>query len=94
METLTEMSTLSTMSSHNQPALQYTAELSPCCVQTIEKEIALNSMMMCADCRRMIKGFLSERSFSHFVAFCKSRKRQISCHKLENRFIVTYASIV
>ncbi len=74
------------------PDEQNTSPISTCCNETIEQEMALNSMIMCPICRKIIKSFVSHNAYRHFVTFCRSRKREIACHKVNERFIVTYNS--
>ncbi len=68
--------------------------IADCCAETIDKEISLNSMVMCPNCKRIIKGFLSRNAFSHYVTFCESRKRQITTHKYASRYIVTFNPVI
>ena len=68
--------------------------IADCCADTIDKEISLNSMVMCPNCKRIIKGFLSKNAFSHYVTFCESRKRQITRHKYASRYIVTFNPVI
>jgi len=51
--------------------------LSACCRQTVRSHVAHNPMMVCPDCKMMIKCFSDERSFNNYVTFCKSRGRRI-----------------
>ena len=51
--------------------------LAPCCRQTVRSHVAHNPMMVCPDCKLMIKCFSDERSFNNYVTFCRSRGRRI-----------------
>ena len=51
--------------------------LAACCRQTVRSHVAHNPMMVCPDCKMMIKCFADERSFNNYVTFCKSRGRRI-----------------
>jgi len=51
--------------------------LTPCCRQTVRSHVAHNPMMVCPDCKMMIKCFGDEKSFNNYVTFCKSRGRRI-----------------
>ncbi|MEI6833558.1 MAG: hypothetical protein WCL28_06150 [bacterium] len=51
--------------------------LTPCCRQTVRSHVAHNPMMVCPDCKMMIKCFADEKSFNNYVTFCKSRGRRI-----------------
>lgn len=68
--------------------------LKECCIRIIRQEIALNSMVMCPTCHRMIKGFRTKNAFLHYVRFCKTRRRAITCHKLDEYYIVTYQQMI
>ena len=51
--------------------------LTPCCRKTVRSHVAHNPMMVCPDCKMMIKCFSDEKSFNNYVTFCKSRGRRI-----------------
>jgi len=51
--------------------------LPSCCRQTVRSHVAHNPMMVCPDCKIMIKCFADERSFNNYVTFCRSRGRRI-----------------
>jgi hypothetical protein len=51
--------------------------LQPCCRQTVRSHVTHNPMMVCADCKIMIKCFDDEKSFNNYVTFCRSRGRRI-----------------
>ncbi len=50
-------------------------EVPACCQQTIEKLAKCNQMMVCGQCRQIIKVFDEITPFKHFVRFCESRNR-------------------
>lgn len=53
-------------------------KLSPCCRKTVKSHVAHNPMMVCGDCKMMIKCFGDEKSFNNYVTFCRSRGRRIT----------------
>lgn len=64
--------------------------LGVCCRHTIEDGIALNSLLFCPECRNKIKGYSTKAAFKNYVDYCRTRRRNISCHKVDDRYIVTY----
>ena len=52
-------------------------DLQACCRQTVRSHVAHNPMMVCPDCKIMIKCFADERSFKNYVTFCRSRGRRV-----------------
>jgi hypothetical protein len=61
------------------PLMEETAlrNLTPCCRQTVRSHVAHNPMMVCPDCKMMIKCFSDEKSFNNYVIFCKGQSRRI-----------------
>lgn len=53
------------------------ARISPCCRATILSHVQHNPMMVCPDCKTMIKCFLEERASQNYEVFCRSRNRKI-----------------
>jgi hypothetical protein len=51
--------------------------LQACCRQTIRRHVAHNPMMVCPDCKIMIKCFSDEKSYNNYVTFCRGRGRRI-----------------
>ena len=51
--------------------------LPACCRQTVRSHVAHNPMMVCPDCKIMIKCFVDEKSYNNYVTFCRSRGRRI-----------------
>lgn len=51
--------------------------LPPCCRETVRSHVAHNPMMVCPDCKIMIKCFADEKSFNNYLTFCKSRGRRV-----------------
>jgi hypothetical protein len=52
-------------------------DLPPCCRETVKSHVAHNPMMVCPDCKIMIKCFSDEKSFNNYLTFCRSRGRRV-----------------
>lgn len=66
--------------------------LSACCKDTIDMHAANNPMMVCAECKQIIKYFDDERAFRNYCAFCVSRHRPIQAAKYKDIFVVVFRS--
>jgi hypothetical protein len=51
--------------------------LPPCCRETVRSHVFHNPMMVCPDCKIMIKCFSDEKSFNNYLTFCRSRGRRV-----------------
>lgn len=63
-----------------------------CCKETIRMHAANNPMMVCSDCKQIIKCFDEERPFKNYQRFCASRHRKILVTTYDNRFVVVFRS--
>ena len=63
-----------------------------CCINTIDSHAEINPIMVCGDCRHIIKCFHDERSYMNFLAFCHSRSRNVKAIKYDKYFVVVYQS--
>ena len=61
-----------------------------CCRQTVRRHVAHNPMMVCPDCKIMIKCFSDERSFNNYLTFCRSRGRRVKTASDVGFFFVMY----
>lgn len=50
--------------------------LRPCCQETILQHAGYNPMMLCPNCKHIIKCFTREDAFRNYVTFCDSRGRE------------------
>jgi hypothetical protein len=66
--------------------------LNDCCKRTIDMHAANNAMMVCSDCKQIIKCFDNERSFRNYQVFCASRHRRILATHYSQRRIVIFRS--
>lgn len=64
--------------------------LQGCCIQTVKLHAAHNPMMMCPECKQIVKCFRDEKTFRNYVKFCKSRHRKISIARHDDMQIVLY----
>ena len=51
--------------------------LRPCCRETVRSHVTHNPMMVCPDCKIMIKCFSDEKSFNNYLTFCRTRGRRV-----------------
>lgn len=63
-----------------------------CCVTTVDALSANNSMMVCSECKQIIKTFKDERAYKNYVIFCRGRSRVIQTAFREGQWIVVYHS--
>lgn len=61
-----------------------------CCLSTVRLHIRHNPMMVCDQCRMVIKGFLDESAFMNYLKFCHSRGRCVVTGSFENYFILSF----
>ena len=64
--------------------------LSPCCRATIEKHASHNPMLVCPDCRKMIKCYQEYTAFKRYVQFCLSQGREIHLAEHIGYQIITF----
>ena len=51
-----------------------------CCRNTVILHGSLNQMMVCSECKTVIKYFLSKKEFQNYESFCRSKNRKYSTH--------------
>lgn len=68
------------------------SDLSPCCESTIRQHVKFNPMMVCAECKNIIKCFSEERAYQNYLTFCKSRKRPVVTGMVEEYYTVAFRS--
>lgn len=64
----------------------------PCCVETITVHARFNPMMVCSECKHIIKCFKDEDAYSKYLIFCKSRKRQVSIGRVADYHTIIFKS--
>jgi hypothetical protein len=69
-----------------------TIQLNECCKQTIDMHAANNPMMVCSDCKQIIKYFNDDRAYRNYQVFCASRHRRILATDYKGLRIIVYRS--
>ncbi len=64
--------------------------LQACCRETVRSHVLHNPMMVCPDCKIMIKCFFDEKSFERYLTFCRSRGRRVKTAKDSGFFFAMY----
>lgn len=67
-------------------------DLNACCADTIRQHVKFNPMMVCSECKNIIKCFADERAYQNYLTFCKSRKRPILTGVVEEYYTVAFRS--
>ena len=65
--------------------------LNACCKTTIEKHASHNPMLVCPDCRKMVKCYQDYTAFKRYVQFCLSQGRDIHLAEYAGYQIVTFS---
>jgi len=71
------------------------AELSPiasCCEETLRVHSVNNPMMVCSDCKQIIKVFRETTPYRNYLRFCKSRHRKVLSAKYKDFWVVIFKS--
>lgn len=63
-----------------------------CCRHTIEKLVTNNPMMVCPECKQLIKCYQDEKQFLNYVKFCGSRNRPVTTGKVLGFYTVVFNS--
>lgn len=66
--------------------------LPQCCRTTIDMHAAFNNMMVCSQCKQIIKCFDDAKAFTNYRRFCASRHRRILATEYAERYIVAFSS--
>ncbi|NRA67845.1 MAG: hypothetical protein HRU19_25415 [Pseudobacteriovorax sp.] len=66
--------------------------LLPCCKHTIDQHAAFNAMMVCSECKQIIKCFSDEKAYTNYQRFCASRHRKILATVYEGTHVVVFSS--
>ncbi len=62
----------------------------PCCAETISLHAVNNPMMVCSECKQLIKCFKEESAFRNYAKFCRSRGRKIVTDFYENYHVIIF----
>jgi hypothetical protein len=68
------------------------APMSACCENTVQLHAKHNEMMVCNECKQIIKCFREEKPLRAYLKFCESRHRKISTSVFGVWKVVTFAS--
>ena len=74
------------------PPSDQEAELRDCCVQTIDMHAKNNPMMVCGQCKQIIKCFDDEKAFRNYKKFCLSRHRKILATQYSPWWVIVFKS--
>ncbi len=74
------------------PRADVNTALQGCCVATIKQHVRFNPMMVCSECKNIIKCFTEERAFQNYLTFCRSRRRPVLTAVIEGHFTVAFRS--
>jgi lipoate-protein ligase B len=66
--------------------------LMACCVSTIKLLALHNPMMVCSECKQIIKCFTSEAQFRNYLIYCKSSRRPYSTGQTGPYMVVVFKS--
>lgn len=72
--------------------LDRSAQLKDCCTLTIEQHADNNPMMVCSQCKQIIKCFDQERAFRNYKRFCMSRHRRILATEHTKWWVIVFKS--
>ncbi len=65
-------------------------ELFDCCKRTIHLHAKNNPMMVCAECKKIIKVFDNEKAYLNYQRFCASRHRRFLATSFQGARIITF----
>jgi|GEM_PF-1348755 hypothetical protein len=67
-----------------------TPELLECCKRTIQMHAKNNPMMVCGECKKIIKVFDNEKAYRNYQRFCMSRHRRFLATHFMGRHVITF----
>ena len=73
-------------------AIEPEESVKPCCVTTINVHARFNPMMVCSECKHIIKCFKDEPAYDKYLIFCKSRKRQVAIGRVGEYHTIIFKS--
>ncbi len=65
-------------------------ELLECCKRTIAMHARNNPMMVCSDCKKIIKVFDNDKAYRNYQRFCASRHRRFLATHFGERHVVVF----
>lgn len=73
-------------------ALEPEEMVKQCCVTTINVHARFNPMMVCSECKHIIKCFKDEAAYDKYLIFCKSRKRKVAIGRVGEYHTIIFKS--
>ncbi|MFK7872073.1 MAG: hypothetical protein AB8C84_02730 [Oligoflexales bacterium] len=70
------------------PAPTSSSGFRDCCMRTVRDNAKFNPMMVCAECKYLIKCFTDDAAYRNYLKFCASRGRQVE-HGMLDSYRVT-----
>lgn len=71
---------------------QHNEVIGSCCLKTIDIHSNNNRMMVCPECKQIIKCFREEKDFRNYLIFCHSRRRNVKTTIYDNQYVVVFNS--
>lgn len=68
------------------------SKLLKCCSDTIDMHGKNNPMMVCSECKQIIKCFDEEKAYRNYQRFCSSRHRKILATVYSKWWVVVFKS--
>lgn len=65
-------------------------ELLECCKRTIAMHAKNNPMMVCSECKKIIKVFDNDKAYRNYQRFCASRHRRFLATHFAERHVVVF----
>ncbi len=65
-------------------------QLLECCKRTINLHAKNNPMMVCAECKKIIKVFDNEKAYLNYQRFCMSRHRRFLATSFQGNRVITF----
>ncbi len=73
------------------PSAPLTADaIAPCCREMVDKLAHINPMMVCGECKQIIKTFRDDRAYRNYIKFCNSRNRTYTTGFYSNQWLVIF----
>lgn len=69
-----------------------TGAIMRCCQATIADHVKHNPMMVCSECKQIIKCFPDIRAYKNFLTFCESRRRAVTVGQVAGYHTVIFRS--
>lgn len=87
-----EKSTLSELGAQPGGAPQQGDVLLACCAKTLAIHASHNPMMVCPECKQIVKCFNDDKAYRNYLRFCESRHRKVFTAKHHGMFVVVFRS--